>query len=346
MRHFIVLFLALIFFSCQSYRIVQVETYNPATITFPQDIRTIMIVNNAAQQPDDFGHQFIYYQKIDSTLSVSADSMAYHFCRSLGKEIAESPFFDDVRLCEDTLRHDSNFYNSQPLSVDKVKWFCDAYDVDALITLDKFFLKTILFDSDRFDYNNRNYIKVELFGELKALWPGGNVALTIPFTDSLVWTMDYFTPFEAFTIQEIPYAMRYLSEHTGSKMHIHFVPYWSADKRWYYTQISSDWKRATAFAFAEKWESAANIWKPLYDKTTQKKQKACLASNLALAYELAGDFTQALEYAEKAYTFFSEIADEDDHLRKMQQSYLELLKVRIEDNRKLSEQLQEMNNEQ
>ena len=341
MRHLIVFFLAFVFFSCQSYRIVQVETYNPATITFPQDIRTIMVVNNAAQQPDDFGHQLVYFQNVDTTLSVSVDSMAYHFCRSLGKEIAESPFFDDVRLCEDTLRHDSNFYSSKPLTVNNVKWFCDAYDVDALITLDRFFLKTVLYNNSMFDYNNRNYLKIELAGELKALWPGDNVALTIQFTDSLIWTMDYYLPAETFTIQDLQSAMRYLSEHTGNKMHMHFVPYWSADDRWYYTHISSDWKRATAFAAAEKWESAANIWKSLYDNTAQKKQKARLASNLALAQELKGDFTKALEYAEKAYMLFCEIADEDDHFRTIQQTYSELLKKRIEDNRKLSEQLQE-----
>ena len=344
MRHLILLFTALLFLSCQSYRVVRIETYNPATITFPQDIRTIMVVNNAAQQPDDFGHVFIHFQHDDSTLSVSADSMAYHFCRSLGKEIAESPFFDDVRLCEDTLRRDSNFYSSQPLTADYIKWFCDVYEVDGLITLDKLYFKSALYYSNKFDFNNWNYIEVEINGELKVLWPGDNMVFTIPFTDSLQLTMDYYTPFEPFTIQDIQYAMRFLAEYTGRKMHIHFVPYWLADDRWYYTAITSDWKRATAYAAAEKWESAATIWKPLFDKTTQKKQKARLASNLALAHELSGDFTKALEYAEKAYTLYSAITDEDDPFRKMQQSYVEILKRRIEDDRKLTEQLE--NNEQ
>ena len=333
--------MASVFFSCQSFRVVQIETYNPATISFPHDIRTVMIVNNAAQQPDGVGHKLVYFQHADTALSISVDSMAYHFCRSLGKEIAESPFFDDVRLCEDTLRRDSVFYRSQPLTVDYVKWFCEAYDVDAIITLDMFFFRTLMYNSDKFDYINRNRLKIELAGELKTIWPSENVAFTVPFTDSLIWTMDYYNPVEMFTLQDIQYAMRYLSENTGNSMHIHFVPYWSADERWYYTGIASDWKRASAFAAVEKWESAANIWESLFDRTTQKKQKARLASNLALARELTGDFSKALEYAEKACTLYNEMTDGDDPFRKMQQSYSELLKKRIEDNRKLSDQLQE-----
>ena len=340
MKYLIVLLLAVVFFSCQSYRIVKIETLNPATITFPHDIRTVMIVNNAAQQPDDFGHQFIHYQNSDSTLSIPADSMAYYFCMSLGKEIAESPFFDDVRLCDDTLRHDSDFYFSLPLTVNDVKRYCDAYDVDALITLDKFYFKTVLFNGYKHEYVNWDFIKIELTGELKTRWPGENVVFTIPFTDSLTWTMDYYIPVETFTIQDVQYAMRYVAEYTAQKMYIHFVPYWLEDDRWFYTNISSDWKRATAYAVAAKWELAATIWSPLFDKTTNKRQKARLASNLALAHEMRGDFTKALEFAENACTLYGE-ASEDDTLRKMQENYVETLKKRIEDDRKLIEQLQE-----
>ena len=337
----VIVILAFFCISCQSYRIVKIETYNPATISFPHDIRTIMIVNNAAQQPDDFGHKLIQDQNNDSTLLIPADSMAYYFCRSLGKEIAESPFFDDVRLCNDTLRLDSDFYFSRQLTVKDVKMFCDEYNVDALITLEKFYFKTVLFNGNKQDYINGNFIKTELTGELKTLWPDENVAFTIPFTDSLTWTMDYYLPVETFTIQDVQYAMRYLSEYTAQKMVIHFVPYWSDEDRWFYTSISSDWKRATAYAVAEKWELAATIWSPLFDKTTKKQQKARLASNLALAHEMRGDFTKALEFAENACTLYSEIAGEDDTLQKMQENYVVTLKKRIEDDRKLIEQLQE-----
>lgn len=337
----VALFIALSFCSCLSYRMVGIEMYQPASITFSPEIRTVMIVNNAAQQPDDYGHQFIYFQHKDSTLSVSADSMAYYFCRSLGGAIAESPLFDDVRLCDDTLRHDSLFYITQPLTVRDVESLCEQYDVDALITLDKIVFKTVLVCEDKNTYIDWNMLNVEVTGELKALWPGKNIAHTIPFIDSLVWAVDYYHPAETFTVHDLQSCMRYLSEHTGHNMHMHFVPYWLSSKRWYYTSVSSDWKRATAYAVVEKWEQAAEIWQSLYHKTTPKNQKARLASNLALFHEMKGDFPKAIEYADQAHTIFQEITVEDDMYRKMQKSYLEILNKRLEDERVLTEQLRE-----
>jgi tetratricopeptide (TPR) repeat protein len=127
----------------------------------------------------------------------------------------------------------------------------------------------------------------------------------------------------------------------GHKMHTYFVPHWSTDARWYYKNFSSEWKRATVFAAAKKWEEAAEVWMPLFEKTTQWKRKARLASNLALCYEIKGDFSKALEYAQTSYDLFAKFTDEENTYRKIQQLYLTNLKKREESDRKLSEQLGE-----
>jgi len=335
-----------LFCSCQSYRLVGIETYNPASIMFPPEIKTVMIVNNAAQQPDNEGHQLIDVRRpVDSTYSVSTDSMAYHFCLSLGKAIAESPIFDDVRLCEDTLRTDSLYFYKKPFTVNEVKRFCDEYKVDALITLDKFYFNTILMKGVTQANHLGSFLMVEVTGEMKVIWPGQNQAFTIPFNDSLKWTIEnepnVFHVIEEFTMSDLRFAIRYLSEHTGQKMHAFVVPYWSTDKRWYYTSALSSWKRATAYAAGEKWALAANEWQSLYAQATNNQQKARLASNLAFAQEMTGSFARAYEYAETAYRLFQEFTDEGDFYRKRQKSYLELLKKRLDDEGKLSEQLRE-----
>ena len=121
----------------------------------------------------------------------------------------------------------------------------------------------------------------------------------------------------------------------------HFVPFWASEDRWFYTNISSDWKRATAYAMGEKWDAAANIWQSLFDSTTNKKRKAHLASNLALWYEIAGNFAKAIEHAATAFSIFQEITNEDDQQYQKQKIYLELLIKRLENDHKLSEQLGE-----
>jgi hypothetical protein len=311
-----------------------------------------MIVNNAAQQPDNEGHTNYCLYDLDmngSNFAVSTDSMAYHFCMTLGKAIAESPLFDDVRLCDDTLRYDSLFFMSRPFGTNTVASMCEEYQVDALISLDKLYFATTLYNKTR-NYETRSYynvfyMSIEITGELRVFYPDCGVAYTIPFTDSLIMSSDddyyYLWYDDEFTTQDVRYAMHTLSEYTGHKMHQNFVPFWEEDVRWFYKRMSSGWKRATAYAAAAKWDVAAKEWLYLYSAATKWKQKARLASNLALCHEIKGDFTRAIEYATMADSLFAEHAAIDDRSRKMQNEYLTLLKKRAVDDETLSKQLKE-----
>ena len=301
-----------------------------------------MIVNNAAQQPDDIVSQEFYQEGQEKKLWFSADSMGYLFCLSLGNAIAESPLFDDVRLCTDTLRKDSNFFVSRPFSPSEIKSFCDLYDVDALITLDKMYFKP-QFEPTSLNYP---YVFIQLIGELKAVYPGSQVAQAITFSDSIYiapYAFEFYYSREPFqyTSQDVMAAMRSLSEYTGQRLHTHFVPHWISDSRWVFTSFSSEWKRATAYARADKWEMAATEWRASFEKTKQWKKKAFLASNLALCHEIAGDFAKAIEYAETADSLFKQNANEDHKFRKWQHKYLEQLKKRSEDDKTISLQLRE-----
>lgn len=342
---FATLFLSCLLFSCRSFKLIEIETYNPSAITFPPEVKTVMIVNNSAQQPDHIGHNFKSFTKGDSVISASVDSMAWHLCMSLGKAIAESPVFEDVRICEDTLRRDSLFYNVRPFTADEVQSLCDNYGVDALVSLDKLFFNTVFYETDHSNFVIGNAINVEISGEIRALWPDQKEVYAIPFVDSLMWIMDendlFSTTLAILSPEDVKSAMLYFSTYTGEKLYANFVPFWSEDKRWYYTNISSEWKRGTAFAAAGKWTDAIAIWKPLLEKTNKWKSKAFLASNLALCHEMTGDFSKAIEYAEIAYGLFKEYTEESNQQTKLQHTYLDLLKNRNEADRLLSKQLKE-----
>ncbi len=341
---FINVFISLLFFSCRSFRVIEVETYNPSVITFPSEVKSVMIVNNSAQQPDEVGHSLKSFSKTDSILSIAVDSTAYRFCMSLGKAMAESPIFSDVRICEDTLRMDSLFYNVRPFTASEVKSFCDDYGVDALISLDKLYFSTVFYETEMTNLVMGNAVSAEISGELRALWPGQKDVYTIPFTDSLAWFMDESMVFGdaimTLSLPDVRLAMLYLADYTGQKLHGNFVPFWSEDKRWYYTNISSGWKQGAAYAAAGKWIEAAKIWEPLYESANRWKSKAYLASNLALCNEMTGNFEKAVEYAEISDALFKEHDGESD-LVKMQDIYLGILKNRMEADRMLSRQLHE-----
>jgi len=341
---FVTILVSCLFFSCRSVRVIDIETYNPAAITFPPEIKTVMIINNSAQQPSGIGHRYVNNLNTDSLENVSADSTAYKFCVSLGKIIAESPLFYDVRICEDTLRRDSLFYDVKPFTSNAVKSLCVKYGVDALISLDKLFFSSTHYENKERKFVRGKAISSEVVGELRVLWPGQKEVYTIPFIDSMEWHMgaDYNEAIlEVITMPDTKSSMMFLSVIVGQKMSVNFVPHWSDDKRWFYTNISSDWKRGTVYAVAEKWEEAAEAWEPLYGKVKKWEHKAKLASNLALCNELAGNFEKAVEYAEISYALFKEFAgNESDYLR-IQNTYVVVLKKRQESDKMLSKQLRE-----
>ena len=334
-----------LFFSCQSFRVIDIETYNPSAITFPPEIKTVMIINNSAQQPDNIGHRYASNLKSDSVLSISADSSAYIFCKALGKSMVESTIFDDVRMCEDTLRRDSLFYDVKPFSARKVRALCDDYGVDGIISLDKLFFSTVYHESMTNSTSSLMVtLKMQISGEVRVFWPGQKEALVVPFIDSLSWydESDFFNEIiVALQRSEFSNVLLYFSEYTGQNMHINFVPFWAQEKRWYYTAFTSEWKRGTAYAAAEKWENAAEVWEPLYGKMNKWKQKAQLASNLAVCYEITGDFKKAVEYAEISHKLFKENDIENSPYTTIQNNYIELLKKRIDSDKILMKQLNE-----
>jgi tetratricopeptide (TPR) repeat protein len=297
-----------------------------------------MILNNSAQQPDSVGHTRIGFGK-DSIMRISADSTAYDFCVSIGEAIMASPIFEDVRLCEDTMRTDSAFFISRTFSPREVEELCKEYGVDALISLDKLFFRTKLTNASNFNgVFWGGSIEMELLGELRAYWAGMKDAYAIPFRDSLAYINEGFEPF---TQQDVYETMRYFANYEGDKMHVNFVPSWSQDNRWFYTDFSSEWKKGTAYAVAEKWNEAETIWKNIVNQTNNKKKRAKLYSNLALCSEITGNFEKAIENAEKSYKLYEEAAGEEDSFVKLQKRYIDILNKRAKDDDLLSKQLKE-----
>ncbi|MDR3308410.1 MAG: tetratricopeptide repeat protein [Tannerella sp.] len=331
--------------ACSDMRTITIQTYNPAKITFPEEVRNILIVNNSAQQPDNMAHHYVINDKDVASLSISADSTAYDFCQSLGCAIAEELQFDDVRICDDTLRTDSLFYNVVPFTGVDVSAMCNKYGVDAIISLDRFVFKTLCNESSGFRMM-LCYIKTDLTGEMRVLWPGQTQALTFTFCDSLKWYLanEEFVPnVDSLQLkpQDVKQSMHYLADHTGNTIRVNFVPYWKDVNRWYYTSYSSEWKRGTAFARASKWAEATKVWEALLAGTAQKRSKARLLSNLALCYEMNSDFDPAVSFAEQSYNLFIENDGADDHYTILQKQYLDALRARAEADKILTKQLHE-----
>ena len=322
--------------ACSPVRYIDIETRNSASITFPQDMRRVLIVNNAvAQQDVPFNSD---YHQLPDSITISADSTTYDFCRTLGETIAGFAGFDDVRLLEDGLRKDQQPLSAQVMTQDDVKRLCDEHETDVVISLDR-----LLFQLK--EYNEYYAYGMDMFAVVDVAMEGvvrvylqnrTGPLTTIELTDTTT------TPAYALTVEqkdihshEIVFSsdktdlLRVSAKMLADDARIHFMPYWNEDVRWYYVASGSRWKEASAYASSERWDKALEIWRTLYDRTPSWKQKARLASNIALGMELTGDLNEALNYAEQSHRLLSGHLTADNPTVERHERYVSVLSGRI-----------------
>jgi hypothetical protein len=324
-------------------RFVGIETFNPAEITYPDRVRTVLIVNHAVPQPPDNGYEYKLAGVLQDTCKAYADSALFDACRALGEAIVETGFFDDVLLFEENTRRDNSFFTDVKLTQEEVQALCDETGADAVISIDRllFTMKKEVFAlPEGYVYGTKD---VEITGVLRSYLPTGNVPqMTLLMTDSLFWAEEAFDLRTLNQLLPTPdNALRIAGAYIGNKAHPAFVPHWKNENRWFFTGIGARWKKASAYADNNKWNDALEEWSYIHANSAHWKSKAKSASNTALAYELTGEFEKALLLATEASELYEKNAGKDDSFTQLLSLYKETLAKRIEAEKKLTLQIGE-----
>jgi hypothetical protein len=327
--------------ACSTVRYMEISAYNPSETTYPENVRKVLIVNNALPQPPDTGCEFKILGVLQDTCRMYADSALFDACRALGAAIAEADFFDDVLLFHEATRRDEVFYADVKLSPEAVNSLCEETGADAVISFDR-----LLFDmKNEITVLAEGYVsgsvRVDVRGVVRSYLPGRvNPTVTALVSDSIFWLNDAYNMEELDALFPAPgEALQIAANIIGIKLHPVFVPHWENEIRWYFTGIGARWKEAAAYATAGKWENASERWQYIYNTSSRWSDKAKSASNLALACEIGGQLEKALEWAEISRNLFEKNRGKDYARTRTQQLYSETLKQRILDDGKLNLQI-------
>ena len=165
---------------------------------------------------------------------------------------------------------------------------------------------------------------------------------TIALRDSLFWNQIsandvlFSAPFP-----EIPDILNETAVYTASKMEKKLIPHWESELRWYYTSSSTRMREAAVAVDGHNWDKALAVWNYLYSTENNKTQKAKLASNMALAYEMKDNLDEALYWIGLAEEYFPDDDKSDNKSdisnKKRAKLYGLYLHQRIIDNKKLEE---------
>ncbi|MDL2208245.1 DUF6340 family protein [Parabacteroides sp. OttesenSCG-928-O15] len=328
--------------ACGSITYLDIETYNPATITFPEKVKNILVVNNAVPQAPGVGYELKIFGVEQDSCRAVADSALYYACKSLGDAIVEANYFGDVLLYNTPTRTDDLYLADEKLSPSKVNMLCRETGADAVVSFDR-----LLFQMKK---NVMAYADGYVAGEAKVN-AAGVIRVYLPERSSPMTTIMVS---DSVTIFEMANDLKQLNEIIpspdeslsiagrviGHNSYPLFVPYWQEEPRWYFKGNGARWKEASAYADTQKWDQAAELWTLLY-QNSRGKARAKAASNMAFYEEMQGRFQKAYDWSVLSYDLFVAHQGKESREVELLGAYKQALAERIAADTKLNIQFGE-----
>lgn len=310
-KYGVLLLLALFIVSCSSVQYMNIQTLQPGEVTFPENVKTLLILNNALPQPEDRGYEYLLMGERQDTVKLKTDSAIHVAVESLGKTIAASPYYKDIRLYEGAYNVSGDFLKDQKLKQAEVEELCSLNMSDAIVSIDHLsFAVTKKIDNfidESFPFVGGK-IAVIYSSVIRSYIPERiNPISTIHVLDSMLWEdaamdlkeLEQYTP----TIDEMLLAA---AEEMGIGVADYFMPHWDEDTRILFKEAGTSWKRASAYANVNNWKEALPIWEKMYESTSSWKSRAKLSANIALGYELTDNLKKASEWIAISDALFKE----------------------------------------
>ena len=297
-----------------------IDEYKDAERNALRGVRKVLVVNNALVQPTDFGHSTVLDGKNQSGIEVALDRAPLYNMFSLTQFLDASGELTRVELLDKSQNSSTNYYQRMVLSQERANKLIQMYEVDALLVLNQLVLYDVV---EAFLTNEGGYYAyMQAFAQShwNVYYSDHRPVKTITQADTLVWESDIEnTRMQA--LNKLPNrqeALLYLATTVGEALGQSLVPSWVPVRRYLYTADNIHVQNGLDAFRYQRWEEAIHHWKQVANDETGKTPKtsktsktpkttkatAVAAANIAIAYELLGDYSLACDYANEASRLF------------------------------------------
>ena len=294
---------------CSLYVTAQQQWYFSVDERYPaerqqlQGKQRILVVNNALTQPQDFGHSTILDGENTGNVEIDLSRSVLYCLFATTQSMESTGEFDAVELMDISQNHSTNYYTRTPLTFSQAERLCTDYQADALLTLNQLVLYDVVesFPTDEGTYYA--YLQAYAQSHWTIHYAGQTREVTFTQADTLLWESQlHYTRTQS--LSDLPSrqeALLYLARELGNRMGSSFAPSWQTTRRYIY-ELPDLQTGLDAFRL-QRWNSAINQWLTIVD-SKDKKAAACAAANIAIAYEMLGDYASACDYAQRASRLF------------------------------------------
>ena len=299
----LLLVLCSLYVNAQQQWYFSVDERYPAERQQLQGKQRILVVNNALTQPQDFGHSTILDGENKGNVEIDLSRSVLYCLFATTQSMESTGEFDAVELMDISQNHSTNYYTRTPLTFSQAERLCTDYQADALLTLNQLVLYDIVesFLTDEGAYYA--YLQAYAQSHWTIHYAGQTREATFTQADTLLWEsqLHYNRTQSLSDLPSRQEALLYLARELGNRMGSSFAPSWQTTRRYIY-ELPDLQAGLDAFRL-QRWNSAINQWLTIVD-SKDKKAAACAAANIAIAYEMLGDYASACDYAQRASRLF------------------------------------------
>ena len=282
-----------------------VDERYPAERNQLQGKQRILVVNNALSQPHDFGHTTVVDGENSGAVLVDLNRSNLYCLFSITQTMERSGAFEVVELLDRTQNTSNNYYTRQPLSFAQAERLCAEYQAEVLLVLNQLVLYDIVesFPTDEGAYYA--YLQAYAQSHWTIHYAGQSREASFTQADTLLWESRlHYTRTQS--LSDLPSrqeALLHLSQELGSRLGNSFVPSWQSSRRYIYDMPTPHLQAGLNAFRIQHWQEAIGEWQLAMGKE-DKKAAACAAANMAIAYEMQGDYASACDYAHHAIRLF------------------------------------------
>lgn len=295
-----------------------IDEYKDAERDALRGVRNVLVVNNALVQPAGFGHSTVLDGKNQGGIEIALDRALLYNMFSLTQFLDGSGELDLVELLDKSQNSSTNYYQRMVLSQQQASELIQTYNVDALLVLNQLVLYDIVeaFLTEEGGY----YAYMQAFAQShwNVYYADHRPVKTITQADTLVWESNIEnTRMQA--LNKLPNrqeALLYLATTIGEELGHSLVPSWEPVRRYLYNADNIHVQNGLEAFRYQRWEEAVHHWKQVANdegairqrgnkaRGKDNKAAAVAAANIAIAYELLGDYSLACDYANEASRLF------------------------------------------
>ena len=310
------LLLFALYTSAQQQWYFSVDERHPAARAELKHCRRILLVNNALTQPKEFGHTTMMDGESKGNAEVDLSRSVLYALFAATQSLEGSGEYDAVELMDISQNTSTNYYTRTQMKQAKAEQLCADYQADALLILNQL----VLYDVVESFLTNEGTYYAYLQAYAQSHWTihyaGQTREHSFTQADTLLWESSNTHYNRAQSLAELPSrqeALLYLARELGERVGNSFAPSWQTTRRYIY-EVPELQAGLDAFRY-QKWQEAIDCWLEILRgesdevirreaRGTDKKAAACAAANIAIAYEMQGDYALACDYAQHAIRLF------------------------------------------